>query len=821
GLTRACKILSAYQMIEPRDKNRVELLSVESPIAGDPISNGIGNVDFLGIKGVSLSLRHYIDAASAESISFHFDVTNGSKETVRKVYELIRKGSAFALDLLAERDLRNPYGASEDPKEANIFRLGKWPIDIWARETFDTGKYEELFVESIDRNVPGTTEAPKVAAKIFLGDINGNKACFYMKDSRINGGATGDLEGLKYLAAVYIAYLKGWPLYVWNDGAGANILQGMVSLNRGSEGFMMNTLSGNMKRDEFLAYARNSSDPRVVELFKTVDGQYFKDGFDEFRSYHFTAAIGIGSSAGLDVYGSSQAPVQLILDSEQSYRVLTGSNVIRSVMGEDISNYDIGGARVMSKWAGVVDLVATDKYHMISQIRRLHDIFSSEARKAEIDRSTCIASDSQEVNHFSENMVMTNVDGGDFVPFKHDYYGSGSVVAGFAKIGGRRVAVIGPRSSDGLRSYASVTRARDVLRTSDRLGVHPVLVMGKRWHEAAEIYDESGVRARIDFVNTLAAHKGLRICILTEIQGFQSLEIISNCDVLIYASKEELSPAANTFVEKNATFIVKDMESAFNIAHTLIELVDPINKKAGDATGTPIVPNDTASPYDMIESVIKKVADNGAFVEFFSAQNLTKTRSNFITGLATIGGETVGILADQPLILGGGADAPSTEKFRIFTQFVNRFGIRLLMLSNASGFIPGTKQERIRIQAIGAEALDTNIIGKVPVVSVVLNQNYGGRAIQAFSKHLRPGIHYIARENATLAVLGHSVAFDLFKAKKFKELVDAGKSAEAEAMRKEFIDGYLDKAKAKNDAYATGAVDEIIRDMKDLRSMIL
>jgi hypothetical protein len=86
---------------------------------------------------------------------------------------------------------------------------------------------------------------------------------------------------------------------------------------------------------------------------------------------------------------------------------------------------------------------------------------------------------------------------------------------------------------------------------------------------------------------------------------------------------------------------------------------------------------------------------------------------------------------------------------------------------------------------------------------------------------LRPGIHYMARENATLAVLGQTVAFDLFKAKKYNELIGAGKTAEAESMRKEYIDTFLEKARAKNDAYSTGAVDELVRDMKDLREMIL
>ena len=63
-----------------------------------------------------------------------------------------------------------------------------------------------------------------------------------MKDSRVSGGSTGSREGLKYIAAAYLSYLNDWPLYVWNDSAGANIMEGVISLNRGAEGFMMNTL---------------------------------------------------------------------------------------------------------------------------------------------------------------------------------------------------------------------------------------------------------------------------------------------------------------------------------------------------------------------------------------------------------------------------------------------------------------------------------------------------------------------------------------------------------------------------------------------------
>jgi acetyl/propionyl-CoA carboxylase alpha subunit/acetyl-CoA carboxylase carboxyltransferase component len=821
GLLRAYKVLTAYNLINPCKNNRVDVLTFETAFERDPVSNGIGVVNFLGLKGVVLSSRKYMTAAGSDSILFHFDVLCGNNSPERKVYEIVRKGGAFSLDLLAERDIRNPYTATDDPKEINIFKLGKWPVDVWARETYDNGLYEELLIDTIDKNVPGAGEDVKVAAKIFKGKVCGIAACFYMKDSRINGGATGDLEGLKYLAAVYISYLKGWPLYVWNDGAGANILQGMVSLNRGAQGFMVNTMSSKMDREEFMKYARGCADKRVTDLFTSIDKQFFKDEYEKEFSYHFITAIGIGSSAGLDVYGSSQAPVQVILDHEQSYRVLTGSNVIRSVMGEEITNYEIGGARVMSRWAGIVDVVAGDKFNLISQIRRIQSVFAAETSVGNIIRTTSSLVDTREENQFSENMVITNVDNGEFVPFKQDYYGSGSVVAGFAKLGGRRVSVIGPRSADGLRSFASIVRAREVLNTSSRMRIDPILVFGKKWHHAAEMYDGSGVRARIDFINTLKEHTGLRSCIITDIEGFQNLEVIANCDIIVYVKSGVLSGVEKEFVEHNAAFTAQSLEDAFKAVLSVIDLVHPLYKRTGKPAGVPQIPDDSASPYDMIESVIKKISDNGEFVEFFAEMNTVKTRSNFITGLARINGETVGVLADQPLIMGGGADAPCTEKFRVFVQFINRFGIRLLMLSNSSGFIPGTKQERIRIQAIGGEALDNNIIGKVPVVSVVLNQNYGGRQIQAFSKYLRPGIHAMARENATLAVLGHTVAFDLFKAKKYNELIAAEKKDEAETMKKEFIDGYLEKARAKNDAYATGAVDELITDMSSLRDMII
>jgi acetyl-CoA carboxylase carboxyltransferase component len=106
-------------------------------------------------------------------------------------------------------------------------------------------------------------------------------------------------------------------------------------------------------------------------------------------------------------------------------------------------------------------------------------------------------------------------------------------------------------------------------------------------------------------------------------------------------------------------------------------------------------------------------------------------------------------------------------------------------------------------------------------VSVVLNQNYGGRLIQAFNKFLRPGIVYIALESAVMAVLGVTAAFDLLNGSKYNHMVAAGEIEKAREMKESFYKKYLEKAKAKNDATSTGLVDWTIPDIKDLRQHLI
>jgi hypothetical protein len=382
---------------------------------------------------------------------------------------------------------------------------------------------------------------------------------------------------------------------------------------------------------------------------------------------------------------------------------------------------------------------------------------------------------------------------------------------------------MGPRTHSGLRSNASIIRARELLKIAHRTASHQIFVFGKRWQQVPDYHENISMRSRLDFMNTLHKKIGVRINIITDPAGLKCSDINSAADAVIFISSKKISNFDYVFAQMNSAFIVSSFDEACHLSGKIIGMIDPLVKEPTFLTpvSQPDIPKDMTKPYDMITSVIEKTFDVGSFIEFFKEMNDPAAGPHLITGLAMLEGTTVGIIADQPLMQGGGADAAGTEKFRFFTEFLNRSSIPLIMLSNSSGFVPGSKQERYRIQAIGAESLDMNILSEIPVVSVVLNQNYGGRLIQAFNKFLRPGIVYLALEKSVMAVIGADVAFDLLYGKKFIKLYDEDKKNEADEFRAQFIGHYLEKARGGNDAVKTGLVDWIIPDVSDLRTHLL
>ena len=167
-----------------------------------------------------------------------------------------------------------------------------------------------------------------------------------------------------------------------------------------------------------------------------------------------------------------------------------------------------------------------------------------------------------------------------------------------------------------------------------------------------------------------------------------------------------------------------------------------------------LVPDNPNKAYDMKELIIKTV-DDGDFFEI--APDYAK---NIITGFARMDGQTVGIVANQPLVLAGCLDIKSSIKAARFVRFCDAFGIPVITFVDVPGFMPGTSQEFGGIIKHGAKLLYAYAECTVPKVTVIIRKAYGGAYDVMASKHLRGDVNF-AWPNAEIAVMGAKGAVEI------------------------------------------------------------
>ena len=167
-----------------------------------------------------------------------------------------------------------------------------------------------------------------------------------------------------------------------------------------------------------------------------------------------------------------------------------------------------------------------------------------------------------------------------------------------------------------------------------------------------------------------------------------------------------------------------------------------------------LVPPSANTPYDMKE-LIRKVADEGDFFEIQEG-----FARNILTGFIRIEGATVGVVANQPLVLAGCLDIDSARKAARFVRFCDAFGIPILTLVDVPGFLPGTAQEYGGIIKHGAKLLFAYGEATVPKVTVITRKAYGGAYDVMSSKHLRGDVNY-AWPTAEIAVMGAKGAVEI------------------------------------------------------------
>ena len=220
-----------------------------------------------------------------------------------------------------------------------------------------------------------------------------------------------------------------------------------------------------------------------------------------------------------------------------------------------------------------------------------------------------------------------------------------------------------------------------------------------------------------------------------------------------------------------------------------------------------IIPDNPNAPYNMKE-VIERVCDTNSFLEFQPGY-----AKNMIIGFARLDGNSVGIVANNPMHLAGVLDISASIKAARFVRFCDAFNLPLLVFTDVPGFLPGTDQEWRGIIKHGAKLLYAFSEASVPRFTIITRKAYGGAYDVMNSKHI--GADYnIAWPSAEIAVMGPEGACNII----FKN--EIAKAEKPEQKRKELIENYREAFANPYVSAAKGFIDDVI-EPKMTRSLLI
>jgi propionyl-CoA carboxylase beta chain len=212
-----------------------------------------------------------------------------------------------------------------------------------------------------------------------------------------------------------------------------------------------------------------------------------------------------------------------------------------------------------------------------------------------------------------------------------------------------------------------------------------------------------------------------------------------------------------------------------------------------DASLDTLIPDNANKPYD-IKELIAKTVDEADFFEIQGA-----FAKNIVTGFGRIEGRTVGIVANQPMVLAGVLDSDASRKAARFVRFCDCFSIPILTFVDVPGFLPGTAQEQGGLIKHGAKLLFAYAEATVPKVTVITRKAFGGAYDVMASKHLRGDVNY-AWPTAQIAVMGAKGAAEIIHRR------DAADPEKLERHTREYEERFLSPFVAAERGY----VDEVI-----------
>jgi acetyl-CoA carboxylase carboxyltransferase component len=273
-------------------------------------------------------------------------------------------------------------------------------------------------------------------------------------------------------------------------------------------------------------------------------------------------------------------------------------------------------------------------------------------------------------------------------------------------------------------------------------------------------------------------------------------------------SMEDLGGArVHSEITGNAHFFAESERECFDQIKKLVSLIpwnntkraEPFLKKSPKRTYDVdnIIPSNPRMPYD-VRDVIRSVVDDS---DFFEVMELFA--QNIVIGFGRVDGQTVGFVANQPLILAGVLDVDSSDKAARFIRYCDSFNIPLVTLVDLPGYLPGIDQEHAGVIRHGAKVLYAYSEATVPKITVILRKAYGGGYIAMCSSHLKADFVF-AWPTAEIAVMGPEGAANIIFRKEIMEAEDPDK------VRQKKIKEYKEKFANPYVAAAHGYIDAVI-----------
>jgi acetyl-CoA carboxylase carboxyltransferase component len=436
---------------------------------------------------------------------------------------------------------------------------------------------------------------------------------------------------------------------------------------------------------------------------------------------------------------------------------------------------------------------------------------------------------------FQETDLLVSTRATDFGLDKKHIPGDG-VITGFGRIAGREVCVFSQDftvlgGSLGLAHAKKICKIMD-LAYENRVPVIGLLDSGgARIQEGVDSLDGyaelfyrnvkcSGVIPQISVILGPCAGGAVYSPALTDfvfmVEGISNMYVTGPA-VVKAATGEDVSfeelGGANTHSAKSGVcqFVAQSEPDCFRQVRELMSYLPPSSDEKPPRVANPdpirrttplleaMCEVDPRKPY-RVHHVIWQIADEHKFFEVQAG-----FAKNIVVGFIRMGGDVIGVVANNPAAKAGALDINASDKAARFIRFLNGYNIPILTLVDVPGYWPGVEQEHGGIIRHGAKILFAYAEATVPKITVVLRKAYGGAYIAMSSKYLRSDFNF-SLPSAEIAVMGPRGAIEILKSKEIKK----APADQQEKMREDMTAEYKAKFASPYQTASTGSVDEVI-----------